>query len=46
MWKEIRISFKMLIVEFQGKSPLGIPTFRWEDAIEMDLRDPKFNELR
>jgi hypothetical protein len=35
----------MFIVELQGKSPLGIPAFRWVDAIEMDLRDTKLNEL-
>jgi hypothetical protein len=34
----IRIGFKILMGKLEGKRPLGSPRRRWEDNIEMDLR--------
>jgi hypothetical protein len=38
MGKERKV-YKVLVVEPEGKRPLGIPRHRWEDGIRMDLRD-------
>jgi len=33
----MRGAYRVLVGRTEGKTPLGIPTCRWEDNIEMDL---------
>jgi hypothetical protein len=35
---DIRNSYKVLVGNLEGKSPLEIPRRRWKDNIKMDLR--------
>jgi len=36
--KEIRIAYKILVGEFEGKRPLGRCRCEWEDNIRMNVR--------
>ena len=36
---ERRGVYKVLVVKFEGKRPLGIPRRRWEDNIKMDFQE-------
>jgi len=38
MW-EMRGAYRVLLGKPEGKRPLGRPTLRWEDKIEMDLQE-------
>jgi hypothetical protein len=33
-------AYKMLVVKLKRKSPIGRPRYRWEDNINMDLKQP------
>jgi hypothetical protein len=37
--REKRNACRILVGKSEGKRPLGRPTIRWEDNIEMDLRE-------
>jgi len=41
MWGERRGVYRILVGKLEGKRPLGIPWFRWEDNIKMDIRELK-----
>jgi hypothetical protein len=36
---EKRNAYRILVEKLQGKRPLGRPRSRWEDNIDMDLRE-------
>jgi hypothetical protein len=36
---EIRNTFKIIVRNLEGKKPLGRHSHRWEDNIEMDLKE-------
>jgi hypothetical protein len=36
---ERRMLYKILVGKCEEKRPLGIPMFRWENNIKMDLRE-------
>jgi hypothetical protein len=37
--REKRNAYRILVGKPEGKRPLGIPRYRWEDNIKMDLRE-------
>jgi len=37
--REMRNTYKILVVEPKGMRPLGRPRSRWKDKIRMDLRE-------
>jgi hypothetical protein len=39
VWGEDRGVYRVLVGKPEGKRPLGRPRRRWEDNIEMDLRE-------
>jgi hypothetical protein len=36
---EKKNAYRILVVEPEGKRPLGRPRRRWEDIVKMDLRE-------
>jgi hypothetical protein len=39
---EVRSAYNILVGRPEGRRPLGRPRRRWEDNIEMDLREIRF----
>jgi hypothetical protein len=42
---EVRDAYNILVGRPEGKRPLGRPRRRWEDNIEMDLREIGFGDV-
>jgi hypothetical protein len=42
---EVRGAYKISVGRPQGRRPLGRPRLRWEDNIEMDLREIGFGDM-
>jgi hypothetical protein len=42
---EVRVAYNILVVRPEGRRPLGCPRRRWEDKIEMDLREIEFGDV-
>jgi hypothetical protein len=42
---EVRGAYNILVMRPEGRRPLGIPRNRWEDNIEMDLREIGFGDV-
>jgi hypothetical protein len=42
---EVRGAYNILIRKLEGRRPLGRPRRRWEDNIEMDLREIAFGDV-
>jgi hypothetical protein len=42
---EVRGAYNILVVRPEGRRPLGRPRRRWEDNIEMDLREIGFGHV-
>jgi hypothetical protein len=42
---EVRGSYNILVGRPEGRRPLGRPRHRWEDNIEMDLREIGFGDV-
>jgi hypothetical protein len=43
--KKIRIAYKILVGNAEGKRPLGRPRHRWEDNIKMDQREVRVGSV-
>jgi hypothetical protein len=42
---EVRDAYNILVGRPEGRRPLGRPRRRWEDNIEMDLREIGFGDV-
>jgi ribosome biogenesis protein Nip4 len=42
---EVRGAYNILVGRTEGRRPLGRPRHRWEDNIEMDLREIGFGDV-
>jgi hypothetical protein len=42
---EVRGAYNVLVGRPEGRRPLGRPRRRWEDNIEMDLREIGFGDV-
>jgi hypothetical protein len=42
---EVRVAYKILVWRPEGRRPLGRPSRRWENNIEMDLREIGFGDM-
>jgi hypothetical protein len=42
---EVRVAYNILFGRPEGRSPLGRLSRRWEDNIEMDLREIGFRDV-
>jgi hypothetical protein len=42
---EVRGAYNILVGRSEGRRPLGRPRHRWEDKINMDLRETGFGEV-
>jgi hypothetical protein len=39
MHGEKRTAYRILVGKLEGRRPLGIPRYRWDDNIKMDFRE-------